>query len=66
MTINYNIIKYLKNNIKLVDNAFDDRDLEILVRYSFDNIQGMDVEDISKELYNINILKFAVRRRILT
>ena len=65
MTINYNIIKYLKNNIKLVDNAFDDRDLEILVRYSFDNIQGMDVEDISKELYNINILKFAVRRRIL-
>ena len=65
MTINYNIIKYLKNNIKLVDNAFDDRDLEILVRYSFDNIQGMDVEDISKELYNLNILKFAVRRRIL-
>ena len=65
MTINYNIIKYLKNNITLVDNAFDDRDLEILARYSFDNIQGMDVEDISKELYNINILKFAVRRRIL-
>ena len=49
MTINYNIIKYLKNNIKLIDNAFDDRDFEILVRYSFDNIQGMDVEDISKE-----------------
>ena len=65
MMINYNIIKYLKNNINLVDNAFDDRDLEILVRYSFDNIQGMDVEDISKELYSINILKFAVRRRIL-
>ena len=64
MMISYKIINYLKEKIKLLDNAFDHKDLEILTRHSFDNIQWMDVEDISEELYNISVLKFAIRRRM--
>ncbi len=62
--INHEIIQYLKNKITLVNNSFDQRDLEILARYSFENIQFMDVENISQELYNLSVLKFAIRRRI--
>ena len=39
MMINYKVLNYLKGEIKLLDNAFDLKDLEILVSYSFDNIK---------------------------
>ena len=64
MMINYKIIDFLKDEIKPLDNSLDPKDLEILVRHSFDNIKSIDVEDISRDLYNIRVLKFAIRRRI--
>ena len=64
MMISYKFINYLKGEIKLLDNAFDLKDLEILVRNSFDNIKFKDIENIFGDLYNISVLKFAIRRRI--
>ena len=64
MMISYKIINHLKGEIKLLDNAFNLKDLEILLRYSFDNIKFKDIEDIFGDLYNISVLKFAIRRRI--
>ena len=62
--INYKIINFLKDEIKLSFNSFDRKDLEILARHSFDNVKFIDVEDISIDLYDISVLKFAIRRRI--
>ena len=64
MMINYKIIDFLKNEIKLSRNLLDCKDLEILAKYSFDYIKFIDIEDISIDLYDISVLKFAIRRRI--
>ena len=64
MMINYKIINFLKNEIKLPCNSFDLKDLEILARHIFDNVKFIDVEDISIDSYDISVLKFAIRRRI--
>ena len=63
--IDYKIIKYIKDRFKFINNSVSDRDLEILAGYSFDNIQNLNVENISRDLHNLSILKFAIRRRIL-
>ena len=64
MMINYKIINFLKDEIKLSFNSFDHKDLEILARHIFDNVKFINVEDISIDLYDISVLKFAIRRRI--
>ena len=64
MMINYKIIDYLKDEIKISKNLFDNKDLEILARYIFNNKKLIDLEDISGDIYDISILKFAIRRRI--
>ncbi len=64
MMINYKIIDYLKNEIKISKNLFDNKDLEILARYIFNNKKLIDLEDISGDIYDISVLKFAIRRRI--
>ena len=64
MMINYKIINFLKDEIKLSCNSFDRKDLEILARHSLDNVKFIDVEDISIDLYDISVLTFAIRRRI--
>ena len=64
MMINYKIIDYLKDEIKISKNLFDNKDLEILARYIFDNKKLIDLEDISRDIYDISVLKFAIRRRI--
>ena len=64
MMINYKIFNYLKNEIKLSENLSNYKDLEILAQHSFDNINLIDLEDISGDLYDISVLKFAIRRRI--
>ena len=64
MIINYKIIDYLKDEIKISKNLFDNKDLEILARYIFNNKKLIDLEDISGDMYYISILKFAIRRRI--
>ena len=62
--INYKIIDYLKDEIKISKNLFDNKDLEILARYIFKNKKLIDLEDISGDIYDISVLKFAIRRRI--
>jgi len=62
--INYKIFNYLKNEIKLSENLSNYKDLEILAQHSFNNINLIDLEDISGDLYDISVLKFAIRRRI--
>jgi release factor glutamine methyltransferase len=62
--INYKIIDYLKDEIKISKNLFDNKDLEILARYIFNNKKLIDLEDISGDIYDISVLKFAIRRRI--
>ena len=64
MMINYKIIDYLKDEIKISKNLFDNKDFEILARYIFNNKKLIDLEDISGDIYYISILKFAIRRRI--
>ena len=64
MMINYKIIDYLKDEIKISKNLFDNKDLEILARYIFNNKKLMDLEDISGDIYDLSVLKFAIRRRI--
>ena len=64
MMINYKIIDYLKDEIKISKNFFDNKDLEILARYIFNNKKLIDLEDISGDIYDISVLKFAIRRRI--
>ena len=64
MMINYKIIDYLKDEIKISKNLFDNKDLEILARYIFKNKKLIDLEDISGDIYDISVLKFAIRRRI--
>ena len=64
MMINYKIIDYLKDEIKISKNLFDNKDFEILARYIFNNKKLIDLEDISGDMYYISILKFAIRRRI--
>ena len=64
MMINYKIIDYLKDEIKISKNLFDNKDLEILARYIFNNKELIDLEDISGDIYDISVLKFAIRRRI--
>ena len=64
MIINYKIIDYLKDEIKISKNLFDNKDLEILARYIFNNKKLIDLEDISRDIYDISVLKFAIRRRI--
>ena len=64
MMINYKIFNYLKNEIKLSENLSNYKDLEILAQHSFNNINLIDLEDISGDLYDISVLKFAIRRRI--
>ena len=64
MMINYKIIDYLKDEIKISKNLFDNKDLEILARYIFNNKKLIDLEDISRDIYDISVLKFAIRRRI--
>ena len=64
MMINYKIIDYLKDEIKISKNLFDNKDFEILARYIFNNKKLIDLEDISVDIYYIIILKFAIRRRI--
>ena len=62
--INYKIIDYLKDEIKISKNLFDNKDLEILARYIFNKKKLIDLEDISGDIYDISVLKFAIRRRI--
>ena len=50
MMINYKIIDFLKDEIKLSHNSLNCKDLEILARYSIDNIKFIDIEDISIDL----------------
>ena len=64
MMINYKIIDYLKDEIKISKNLFDNKDLEILARYIFNKKKLIDLEDISGDIYDISVLKFAIRRRI--
>lgn len=64
MMINYKIIDYLKDEIKISKNLFNNKDLEILARYIFNNKKLIDLEDISADIYDISVLKFAIRRRI--
>ena len=64
MIIDYKIIDYLKDEIKISKNLFDNKDFEILARYIFNNKKLIDLEDISGDIYDISVLKFAIRRRI--
>ncbi len=64
MMINYKIIDYLKDEIKISKNLFDNKDFEILARYIFNNKKLIDLEDLSGDIYDISVLKFAIRRRI--
>ena len=51
MMINYKIIDYLKDEIKLSKNLHDNKDLEILASHIFNNKKLIGIEDISGDLY---------------
>ena len=59
------IVQYFKDNIKLIDKNFQRRDLDILIRYAFDNKKYKYIEKIYNDCYRSSVLKFAIRRRLL-
>ena len=63
--LNNKIVQYFKDNIKLINESFERRDLDILIRYTFDNKKYSYIEKIYNDDYRLSILKFAIRRRLL-
>ena len=59
------IVQYFKDNIKLLNKSFERRDLDILIRYAFDNKKYKYIEKIYNDCYRTSVLKFAIRRRLL-
>ncbi len=59
------IVQYFKDNIRLINKSLERRDLEILIRYTFDNKKFNYIENIYNDSYRLSILKFAIRRRLL-
>ena len=59
------IVQYFKDNIKLLNKSFERRDLDILIRYAFDNKKYKYIEKIYNDCYHSSVLKFAIRRRLL-
>ena len=59
------IVQYFKDNIKLINKSFERRDLDILIRYAFDNKKYKYIEKIYNDCYHSSVLKFAIRRRLL-
>ena len=57
------IVQYFKDNIKLLNKSFERRDLDILIRYAFDNKKFKYIEKICNDCYHSSVLKFAIRRR---
>ena len=59
------IVQYFKDNIKFINKCFERRDLDILIRYAFDNKKYKYIEKIYNDCYRSSVLKFAIRRRLL-
>ena len=59
------IVQCFKDNIKLINKSFERRDLDILIRYAFDNKKYKYIEKIYNDCYHSSVLKFAIRRRLL-
>ena len=59
------IVQYFKDNIKFINKCFERRDLDILIRYAFDNKKYKYIEKIYNDCYHSSVLKFAIRRRLL-
>ena len=65
MMLHDKIVNHFKKNIKLLNKNFEQKDLEILIRYTFNNQNYYKIENIYKDIYFTNVLKFAIRRRLL-
>ena len=63
--LNDKIVQYFKDNIKLLNKSFERRDLDILIRYAFDNKKYKYIEKIYNDCYHSSVLNFAIRRRLL-
>ncbi len=62
--LDYKITQYLRENIKLIDKNFEQRDLDILIKYTFDNKENIKIGNIYRDIHFLKILKFAIRRRL--
>ena len=63
--IDKKIIQYFKDNIQFINKSFERRDLDILIRYTYDNKKYHYIESIYHDSYRLSVLKFAIRRRSL-
>ena len=62
--IDNKIIQYFKDNIKQINKGFKRRDLDILIRYTFDNKKYHYIKQRYNDSYRLSVLKFAIRRRL--
>ena len=62
--IDNKIIQYFKDNIKQINKGFERRDLDILIRYTFDNKKYHYIKNSYNDSYRLSVLKFAIRRRL--
>ncbi len=62
--IDKKIIQYFKDNIKQINKGFERRDLDILIRYTFDNKKYHYIKQSYNDNYRLSVLKFAIRRRL--
>ena len=62
--IDKKIIQYFKDNIKQINKGFERRDLDILIRYTFDNKKDHYLKQSYNDNYRLSVLKFAIRRRL--
>ena len=63
--LDYKIIQYFKEKIKFKDNEIDQKEFELLVNYTFNDKKKIEINNIFKDILYLNILRFAIRRRIL-
>ena len=62
--LDYKITQYCRENIKLINKNFEQRDLDILIKYTFDNKENIKIGNIYRDIHFLKILKFAIRRRL--
>ena len=54
----------IKDNIKQINQGFERRDLDILIKYTFDNKKYHYIKNSYNDSYRLSVLKFAIRRRL--
>ena len=57
--IDYKNFQFLSKNIRLLNDNFEQKELEVLLKNIFDIENSIDLENLFRDIHSLNILKFA-------